>query len=615
MSGFFVQVRWEGGLVEERFLEKVADQLKFRGPEGTAVWAKNGIGGAFACMRTGPTRGAKQQPVIWKDRFWLWGDIRLDAREELRQELGRDDVCAEIDASSEELLLCAWEEWGEGALEKVIGDFSFALWDAREKTLWCARDFVGARPFYYAQSGKTFYCSNTLEILRQVPEISDGLDEGFIGDFLLHGWNVEPARTVYRQIRRLPSGHVLKMVGGVPEVRRFRKLSIEEPLKLGRAEEYVEAYLEVLKPAVKERLAAGPTALYLSGGLDSSTVCALAAQITQEPGSKEQLKAFTVSWEPFFEDPEPLFAKLTAAHLGIAHEVLEEANSRPFEGMDSDEGRIPEPNEQIFFRRDQRFCEKIASHAKVVLSGDGGDDILTGQGWPYLRELGRKGDWKEIARAFGGYFLTRRRVPALRAGIRVKLGRMLQTKDPYDGYPTWLNEGFEERAGLRQRWVEVQNRTKEQEHPWHPQAYAGLHDEYWAQVLETEDAGWTRVCLEARAPLLDLRVLRLLLRLPPVPWCMNKELSRQALKNLLPAKVVGRPKTPLRKDPLETYKGRRDWLEGVSKDAPERVKEFVNWGKWWKTFCCSKGSLRWGSLRPVCLLYWLKGVEKRQGIE
>ena len=611
MSGFFGLVREDGKPVEERFLGEIAQQLSFRGPDGMSVWAGGNVGGCFTWMRTGPASQAAHQPVVWKDRFYLWGDLRLDGRRELCGQLAGNEHAADASATSEELLLRAWAKWGESCLERVIGDFSFALWDSKEGSLWCARDFVGARPFYYAHVGGVFCFSNTLTILRSVPEISGELDELFLGDFLLEGWNNEPARTVYRDIRRVPAGHLLRYCKGSVEVRRFRKLPIEEPLRLKRAEEYVERYLDLLKSAVEDRLPEGATALYLSGGLDSSSVCAVAAEIASQRGQKERLKAFNLSWEPFFEDPEPLFARIADKYLQFPLEVLQDAELTPFEGGETEAGRTPEPSLVLAPLRDRGFYQKISAHSNVVLAGDGGDEILTGQAWPYLVYLWRTAEWKEIAREFGGYFWTHGRIPPLHGGFRSKFGRWLKREDPLAGYPVWLNPEFAERAKLRQRWIELKNRKKNQQHPLHPQAYEALHGGYWAAVLETEDAGWNGVRLETRAPLLDLRILTYLLRLPPVPWCMNKELCRIAMRDKLPLAVLKRPKTPLRRDPLEFCERSREWASNLPKVAPADLEKFVNWENWCETFHHSKGSLSWGTLRPVSLLHWLKAVEKK----
>jgi asparagine synthase (glutamine-hydrolysing) len=160
LSGFFGVVRTDGAPVEERFLREIAAEMRFRGPDGSHTWSEKNVGGCLALMRTDPAAQAETQPVRAGERYLLWGDIRLDAREELREELGEQEFRIGADASSEDYFLRAWQQWGEEALNKVIGDFSLALWDCREQTLWCARDFIGPRPFYYVRVGEVFCFAN-----------------------------------------------------------------------------------------------------------------------------------------------------------------------------------------------------------------------------------------------------------------------------------------------------------------------------------------------------------------------------------------------------------------------------------------------------------------------
>jgi asparagine synthase (glutamine-hydrolysing) len=617
MSGFFGMLRLDGEPVRESLLKEIAEELRFRGPEGMSIWFDGTIGGCFARMRTGPAKQAETQPVFAGEGFRLWGDIRLDGREELRQRLAEKDRRLRADASSEEHLLEAWQTWGPGALERIIGDFSLALWDAKEQTLWCARDFVGGRPFYYAYKEPDFCFSNTLDVLRRVPGISEQLDEAYVGDFLLEGWNAEPSRTIYRDIRRLPAGHVLKFSKGHADVQRFLKLPIEEPLRFKQPQEYVENYLDLLKAAVKDRLLEGPTGLYLSGGMDSSAVCAIASKIADERGQKGLLKAFTVSWAPHVEHPEPAIAKLTAMDLGLAHDVFEEPEIVPFEAFIPGEAHTPEPNPDPFLGMERRHFRRIAAHSRVVLGGDGGDDVLTGQSWPYLVHLWKRGEWSQMAGDFGGYFLAHGRVPPLRGGFRTKLIRLLKREDPFGDYPPWLNEDYESRAHLRQRWMELRTVSVDSEHPFHPRAYESLHEGYWAEVLEAEDVAWTRATVETRSPLLDLRILRFSLRLPPVPWCVDKKLCRTAMQGWLLPEVLARSKTPFPADTLKTldvwYSRKR--ISGTSEAVPGSLKGFVNWEKWCETFYGSKGSLSWLNLRPLSLLTWSKAIENAKGIK
>ena len=613
MSGYFGVVRLDGGTIDEKLLQRTADRLSFRGSDGTSVWSNDRVGGCCTLMRTNSAPQSDRQPVVIGQRFLLWGDVRLDGQAELREQLGADAAPSSLE-TNEQLLLRSWDRWGAGALERIIGDFSFALWDAQEACLTCARDFVGARPLYYTHLGGAFYFGNTLNVFLDVPEISRELDELFVADFLTAGYSLDTDRSVFRDVKRLPAGHTLRFAKNGIAIRRFRRLPVEEPFAFREEREYIDGYLKVLDAAVRDRFPQGPTALYLSGGLDSGSVCAMAAEIARERGRLDRLKAYTLGWQPFFDDPEPKFASLSAAHLRITHEVLTDSELIPFLGADSPKWLVPEPDQEYFFLREKKRFEQISKHARVVLGGDGGDDVLAGQSWPYLVQLWRRRDWKKLAGDFGGYLWTHQQFPPLRFGLRAKIREFLRRGDEFEGYPRWLNSDFEAKLNLMERWRQL-DRPIETGHPLHPQAYRALHEGCWAGVLETEDAGWNGVQLEARVPLLDLRVLRFMLRLPPVPWCVKKELSRRAMKAKLPEAVLRRPKTPLQQDPLEHCSLHPEWPQSLAKEGRARVERFVNWNKWCETLSESEGSLSWRSLRPISLLFWLKAVENRMGIK
>jgi len=613
MSGFFGVLRPDGAAIDQQWLTQLAAKLSFRGPHGTNIRAQDGWGCSFAFLQTDPGRQAPQQPVTLDGRFWLLGHVRLDGRDALLRRLsGRGHSFAQ-DATDEDLLLLAWREWGEVSLEHLLGDFSFAMWDTAENQLWCARDFIGAHPFFYAHAGGAVYFSDTLQVLRAVAGISSQFDELFIGDFLLDGLCADPTRTVYAAIRRLAPAHLLKFDGARIEVNRFLQLPIEEPLRLRRPEEYTEAYRELLLQAVRDRMPDAAASLYLSGGLDSGSVCAFAAQLASQRGQRERLKAFTISWRTHFDDPEPEFAALTANHLKLTHEVLEDANCVPYESPKTGLETTPEPNADVFLARTVRLFQRIASHAQVVLSGDGGDDVLTGQAWPYFLYLQKRGDWSGIARSFGGYFWTHGKIPPLRGGFRTRLRRLLIGHDDRQSFPTWIAEDFERRSHLKDRWRQRKSRPV-YEHPIHPIAYASLHSAYWAGVLEDEDAACIGAPLEPRAPLLDLRLLQFLLRLPTVPWCANKELARKAMKGRLPDAVLQRPKTPLVMDPLKACQQKQAWTPAVP-IPPKAILPYVNWTKYIETLEHVTGSLSLEILCPISLAHWLKDVENGKGIK
>jgi asparagine synthase (glutamine-hydrolysing) len=607
MSGFAGVVCALGGSPDSRLLERMAARQTFRGPHASYTWIQREAGFCAALLRTGPAPQAEAQPVSIDDRTWLLGDVRLDGREELRRRLEERGERIAADASDEEMILRAWRQWGEDCLPELLGDYSFVIWDAEARRLWCVRDWLGSRPFFYAQAGENFYFSNTLEVLRQATEISSELDRHFIGDFLLEGWCSDLERTVYRDIRRLVPGHVLEYSNGQTRSRQFIALPIDEPLWLKRSEEYEERYLEMLEQAVRDRLPRQSAGFAMSGGLDSTSVAATAVKIARESGSGCALKAFTVSYRPLFDDPEEEFAIRAAKHFGMPIDVLHAASFLPFAGIAEGQFRTPEPCNEVFFATQAEYYRRIAAHSCVVLSGDGGDDVLTtGQSWPYFRYLFGRKRWGTIFRTFGGYFLEHGRLPPVGSGIRAKITRLRGRAEELSDYPPWLKPTFEREMRLRERWRELQRRPK-QRHPLHHRGYEGLSNGFWAVILELEDAGWTGVTVQRRTPLFDFRLLRFLLRIPPVPECVDKRLVRRAMKDLLPEEIRARPKTSLVQDPLQLYVEKGTWQWKPLPGTVEAIGNFVDVDQLNATLAQNRGCNAWRDLQPVGLMFWLRG--------
>jgi len=132
MSGFFGVLRPDGAAIDQQWLAQLAAQLSFRGPDGTNIRAQDGWGSSFAFLQTDPGRQAPQQPVTLDGRFWLIGQVRLDARDALLRRLFGTGPSPLQDGTDEDLLLLAWRQWGEVSLKHLLGDFSFALWDMAE---------------------------------------------------------------------------------------------------------------------------------------------------------------------------------------------------------------------------------------------------------------------------------------------------------------------------------------------------------------------------------------------------------------------------------------------------------------------------------------------------
>jgi asparagine synthase (glutamine-hydrolysing) len=166
---------------------------------------------------------------------------------------------------------------------------------------------------------------------------------------------------------------------------------------------------------------------------------------------------------------------------------------------------------------------------------------------------------------------------------------------------------------LRARWRELKAKP-EAEHPLHPRAYFALNAPFWPQMREYDDCAWTGSLVETRAPLLDVRLLRFELRLPPVPWCIDKEIVRRAMVGKLPEVIRRRPKAPLAQEPLDMFVTKSQWKPSP-RFVSRRIHEFVNWKKWKATPLQKTGSNLLTAVRPIALDLWLKSIEMRDRIK
>jgi asparagine synthase (glutamine-hydrolysing) len=618
MSGFAGIVRLDSG--QERAagdttaIEQMAAAIRFRGPDAQNVWSRDGAHFCFTFLKTGPAPQAQKQPCSLDGKIWLLGDVRLDGRQEEFRKLEQRGEKLESACTDEELVLHIFKNGGENTVTALDGDFSFVLWDPEKKKLLCLRDLTGSKPLFYLASEGAISFSNTLEALRHAPGFTLAFDEHFLGDYLLAGWCLDEERTVYRQIRRLPPGHVLEFSAVGLRIRRAAQLPIEDLLSYNREEQYVEQYLDLLNRAVNDRLPDGPCVVFMSGGLDSTAVAAVAKRISSSMKTRAAVSAQTVDYRPLFEDQEGEEARRVAEFLKIPFELLHGGECVPFSGWDAPGFLLPEPKHEPFQGLHIESYRKAAAGARVALSGDGGDDVLLGQAWPYLRSLLDGGKWGAAASAVANHIWNTGSLPVLGLGIRSRIQNRFGGGPKPEPFPEWIAGSFSRRLNLRERFEELQRRPTS-EHPAHPWAYAMLTGPFWPNLLEGEDAAWSGVAMEARAPMLDRRLVRFLLRLPTMPWCMDKRIVRRAMKDFLPKETVERAKTPLAQDPLELQVEQHKWSPLPLERPSQYLQEIVDIQRLVNCLQSNDMDFLYTNLRPISLERWLKSVEMNAGIQ
>ena len=548
MSGIVGIYHRDGKPIERTLLQSLVDFLAYRGPDSRECWMEGSVGLGHTMLRTTYESLDECQPASLDERFWITADARLDARTELLQELKRRGDELQPGAPDSELILHAYAAWGSACVDHLRGDFSFGIWDARSKQLFCARDHFGIRPFYYAQLGNLFLFSNTLNCIRLHSDVSEEMNDAAIGDFLLFGLNYDNSTTSFRDVQRLAPAHYLTLSANGLTITRYWKPPTDGRIRYAKPEEYIENFLALLRESVSDRLRTDRVGILLSGGLDSSSVAAMAKEVSATNERKTEIRSYTHVYESLIPYDDGEYACETAKFLGVPIRVISMDEARLFERWDDPEISWPEPISNPLVTGIFDSYRLVSADCQVVLSGEGGDNLLHFQMLPYLKDLRRNGEWRQLLSETANYLWVR---PFPWRGIHSRVLRLARM-DPYRReFPGWLAPEFSQRINLAERWRKCgEHPLLTFEHPIHPKAHASLSLPQWTLMFEQENAGVTNCPVETRYPFLDLRIVKYLLALPPFPWFFQKMLLREAMAEHLPERVRTRRKTPLQSDPV-----------------------------------------------------------------
>ena len=390
-------------VVLRRAIEPMMATLTHRGPDDDGLFVDRETGFGLGFRRLSiidlsieghqPMRSANGRYVVaFNGEIYNFHDIRaaLEVEEKVKWR-GTSDT---------EVLLAAICRYGvQETLEKLDGMFAIALWDCREKTLYLARDRMGEKPLYYGWQGKTLLFGSELKALTAHPNWNGKLNEAALASYMRFSYVPAPA-SIYRGIYKLAPGHIVTLrhgalaLGRLPkskaywDARRVFDAAQQDPFEGSEAE--AAARLEqLLSGSVERRLISDvPLGVFLSGGIDSSAVAALAQRI-----SVEKIQTFTIG----FSDPkydEGGFARSVAEHLATDHtEFTVDANAvmRCVE-------RVPhfydEPFADVSQLPTMLLSELTRSHVTTVLSGDGGDELFAG----YPRYQSAAWQWQKSSR-------------------------------------------------------------------------------------------------------------------------------------------------------------------------------------------------------------------------
>ncbi len=563
-------------------LRRMLMLLRHRGPEMAGIYADGPVALGHARLSIIDLAGGLQPLANEDETLWVIVNGEVFNYVELGEELGRRGHRFRTGSDSE-VILHLYEELGPALLERLNGQYAFALWDARRQRLMLGRDRLGVRPLFYTMAGGSLLFASEIKALLADPRVRrqpalHALDQIFTY------WAVLPGRTMFEGIHEVPAGHYLLMDadGTGPALTRYwahRYPTVEDD---GADEDFYAVRLrELLVDAVRLRLRADvPVGAYLSGGLDSSAIAAIIRHY-----SPNRLQTFSVTFDDKAFD-ERMFQQRMARHLGTAHHIVECRREDIGEVFPDVIWHTETPVLRTAPAPLFLLSALVRRHGlKVVLTGEGADEFLAG--YNIFKEA--------MVRRFWARELTSRSRPLLLRGLYdwvpdlqgtsqayleafFKQG-ITETHDPtYSHMLRWRNTArlkrlfsteVREALGDYDSARELCATLDPDLSSWHPLSQA--------QYLETRtflepyllSSQGDRVAMahsvEGRFPFLDHRVVELAGRIPArmrLRGLDEKHILKRAVRDLLPPDIWQRPKQPYRAPICAAFCG---------PDAPEYV--------------------------------------------
>ena len=542
-----------GRSVDESMLTRMRDVLHHRGPDDAGSFVEGPIGlGHRRLSIVDVSHGA--QPMFNED-----GSVVIVYNGEI---YNHSDYRNELVAKGHvyrthcdtETIVHLYEEYGTRCVEKLRGMFAFAIWNRKSKQLFIARDRFGVKPLYYIHdsSGNLFFGS----------EIKTFIAGGMLRPEL--NYNVLPDQmanpgtsgdeTLFRSVKRLPPGHTLLWSDGKLTIHRYWDISFEPKLAWRSDAEAVESWLELFKEAVKLRLMADvPLGMFLSGGIDSSAIAAVMSKMVNAP-----IKTFSVGFAERAAN-EFEYARIVSRAFGTEHHEVTITPDKFFSELPK---MIWHEDEPLGFVASVPlyFVSKLAQqHVKVVLTGEGSDEILAGYGrYRTAINLLRYGNLYERIIPRNVRSLVKRAVR--RAPMQAKLSRTFLSRDSnleslYFNNFSIFNSDLQTRLfsdetksriaetnpyAILRRIVRQSDATNVLDQILYADSKTYLHE-----LLMKQDQMSMAASIESRVPFLDHKLVEFTARMPvnmKLRGKTTKFLLRKAMQGILPAEILSRPK-------------------------------------------------------------------------
>jgi asparagine synthase (glutamine-hydrolysing) len=578
MSGIAGMLRFDGQPVSRSELDRVANALRAHGPDRSDISISGSIGFVHVLMRMTPEDRADHQPYRGQSGAMITADLRLDNREDILRRIGLSNQDAMTWPDSR-VLLSAWERLGDAVWPMLRGPFAAAIWNPQQRLLTLARDHIGLNVVMWHRSERVFAFATMPNGLFAMNAVPRELSEEKFADFLVLN-HAEHATTIYRDIFRVPPAHVMQVdAGGATKQRPYWSVRDIQPVRLPSDQDYAEGLRERLDVAVRRQMrSAHPIGCLLSGGLDSSSVAALAARALHE--NKQRLAAFTGVPRRGFDAPvaaghyadETPYVEAIAREAGNIDVTYVENNAADdFVEIDrfflALEGPVRNPTNLGWVLAILRLAGKQGR--RVLLGGLRGNSTISWSGWSQAAAHLKRGRLLTALRQWNLYY---RRTPHSRWATTRNLfiePLMSQWPSTEQRHPRRVAP-WQQHSPIRPEFaaamgVDARARTNR-----HDFLYRTRPDERIRSLLQADYAGdWyaaekAMTGVEVRDPTADIDVVSYCFGVPPEQYLAegtDRSLIRRAMWGLLPEAVLTNNLRGLQDaDWHERFSGRRSQL-------------------------------------------------------
>ena len=539
--------------VDPRMLERMTASLHHRGPDSRGSHAAPGIGLgvtrlSIIDLETGAQPISNEDgsvTIVCNGEIYNWGALREQLIAGGHRFRTRSDV---------EVIVHLYEDHGLDCLHHLRGMFAFALWDDRQRRLMLARDRVGIKPLHYALEPDACYFGSEQKGILAAGRVDRALDVGALEDLFTLGL-VRTPKTFFTRIRRLPPGHYLLYQEGAASLHQYWDLDFTARDAPGLSpREWAEALLAQLTESVRLHLMSDvPIGAWLSPGLDSSTVAALMSRLIGRP-----IDTFTLAFE--HADFDEVRSNLTLDRFPgyglIGHRV--DCTARDIALLPKAIWHSEDPVMAASDIPRMLLSEASAKRVKVVLTGEGADEVFGGYGWYRVEQVLRP--LSRLPFGLGaplGAVLARRHRRASRVyqgPVEMGEERYARLVAPLNSGPAVLSPDVRQALATRRRPGGDDGDALPL-----PPGFRGWHPFEQLQYFETKirlpdrielslDRASMAYSLEARVPFLDHELMEFCARIPPwlkMRWLQEKAILRRAVHRLLPREIAQRKKHPL----------------------------------------------------------------------